>query len=178
MSVLRRSVRALVAAALLLSVLAPAALAQTTVVILVRHGEREDASQDPGLSTAGQARASALVDVVKDAGVTAIYHTQYRRTRDTAAPVAAALHIEMTEIGPKQGEAAAAHAAAVAADILLKHAGSTVLVVGHSNTVPLIAAALGVKDPPAIAETEYSRVYTVVKQDGQPGRLIVSRYGS
>jgi broad specificity phosphatase PhoE len=187
MSLSRRWIPTLIGTILCLLVLSPALHAQTTVVILVRHAEREDAStaaggmggsQDPGLNAAGQARARALVDVVRDAGLVAIYHTQYRRTRDTAAPAAAALHIQTTEIGPKPGEAASAHAAAVAADILAHHEGGTILVVGHSNTVPLIAAALGVKDPPAIAETEYDRVYTVVKKGDQPGRLILTRYGS
>jgi broad specificity phosphatase PhoE len=174
----RRSFLALFLASLCVPVAAPAIQAQTTVVILVRHAEREDSSQDAGLSAAGQARAGALVDVVRGAGLVAIYHTHYRRTRETAAPAAAALRVETTEIGPKEGESAADHAASVAAHILANHSGGAVLVVGHSNTVPLIAAALGVADPPAIAETEYGRVYTVVKKGGESGRLILSRYGS
>lgn len=181
----RRGVLSALLAVLSLACAAPALPAQTTVVILVRHAERSDAAgmagadaRDPGLSPAGRERARALVDVVRDAGLVAIYHTQYRRTRETAAPAGAALHIETTEIGPKQGESAADHAAAVAAHILANHAGGTVLVVGHSNTVPLIAAALGVKDPPAIAEDVYDRVYTVVKRGSAPARLIITRYGS
>ena len=56
-----------------------------TTVLLVRHAEKET-GRDPGLTAAGQARARALVEVAKGAGVSAIYHTQLERTRLTAAP--------------------------------------------------------------------------------------------
>jgi broad specificity phosphatase PhoE len=156
---------------------ASAASAQTTVVILARHAEQE-AGQDPGLSAAGKARAEALLDAVRDAGIVAVYHTQYRRTRETASVVATALGVPMTELGPKQGESVNEHAAAVAADILAHHRGKVVLVVGHSNTVPLIAAALGAKDAPKIVETEYYHLLTVLKNGDAAAHLIHSRYGS
>jgi hypothetical protein len=70
----------------------------------------------------------------------------------------------------------AQHAKAVA-DQILKHAGGTVLVVGHSNTVPAIVAALGAPRPRDLCDSEYDQLFVVVIGDAGPPRLIRSRYG-
>jgi broad specificity phosphatase PhoE len=145
-----------------------------TTVVLVRHAETE-AGRDPGLSKAGGQHAEALAEAVKSAGVSAIYVTPFQRTRQTAAPAAAVLGVTTTmfpiDATPE------AHAAAIAADILEHHAGECVLVVGHSNTVPLILADLGVSNPPSIAETEYNRLFVAVLRKDQAARLIQATYG-
>jgi len=149
--------------------------APPTVVLLVRHAEKAaQPPQDPPLSEAGLARAQALVAVARDAGVSAIITTQYERTRKTAEPTAAALHItpEVVDAGP-----VAQHAKAVA-DQILKHAGGTVLVVGHSNTVPAIVAALGAPKPRDLCDSEYDQLFVLVIGDAGPPRLIRSRYGA
>jgi len=146
-----------------------------TVVVLVRHGEKAaQPAQDPPLSEAGAARARALVQVARDAGVTAIITTQYERTRKTAEPTAIALHVtpEVVEAGP-----VASHAKAVA-DQVLKHAGGTVLVVGHSNTIPAIVGALGAPQPREICDSEYDQLFVVILGDTGPPRLIRSRFGA
>jgi len=145
-----------------------------TVVLLVRHAEKAaQPPQDPPLSEAGAARAQALVGVARDAGVTAIITTQYERTRKTAEPTATALHVtpEVVEAGAVQ------HAKAVA-DQILKHPGGTVLVVGHSNTVPAIVGALGAPRPRDLCDSEYDQLFVVVIGDAGPPRLIRSRYGA
>jgi broad specificity phosphatase PhoE len=155
------------------------ARAQTTVVVLVRHAEQErNGGQDPGLTEAGRARADSLVRALRGSGITAIYHTQLRRTRDTAAPVAGQLGITTTELGIRSGQTPAQHAAEVAAHVLEHHRAGAVLVVGHSNTVPLIAAALGVLDAPPIAETEFHHLFVVLKPESGAAKLILGRYGS
>jgi broad specificity phosphatase PhoE len=149
--------------------------APPTVVLLVRHAEKAaHPPQDPPLSEAGSARAQSLVAVARDAGVTAIITTQYERTRKTAEPTAAALHItpEVVDAGP-----AAQHAKAVAEQVM-KHAGGTVLVVGHSNTVPAIVGALGAPRPRDLCDSEYDQLFVVVLGDSSPPRLIRSRYGA
>jgi broad specificity phosphatase PhoE len=146
-----------------------------TVVLLVRHAEKgTQPPQDPPLTEAGAERARALVIVARDAGVSAIITTQFERTRRTAEPTATALRItpEVVSAGP-----AAQHAKAVA-DQVLKHAGGTVLVVGHSNTIPAIVGALGAPQPRDLCDSEYDQLFVVVLGDGGPPRLIRSRYGA
>ncbi len=149
--------------------------APATTVLLVRHAEKET-GRNPGLTSAGQARARALVEVAKGAGVSAIYHTQLERTRQTAAPLASALGLQGTVIAISSGEAES-HAREVARDILKRHEGEVVLVVGHSHTLPLIIKRLGAPLPPAIAEADYDNAFIVVKRRGRPGRLFHCQFG-
>jgi broad specificity phosphatase PhoE len=149
--------------------------APPTVVLLVRHAEKAaEPAQDPPLTEAGSARARALVGVARDAGVKTIITTQYLRTRNTAEPTATALSLtpEIVRAGPMPQ-----HAKAVA-DQVLKHPGETVLVVGHSNTIPAIVGALGAPQPRDLCDSEYDQLFVVVLGDGGPPRLIRSRYGA
>ena len=149
--------------------------APPTVVLLVRHAEKAaQPAQDPPLTDAGSARARALVAVARDAGVKSIISTQYLRTRNTVEPTAAALSItpEIVNAGPMPQ-----HAKAVAEQVM-KHAGETVLVVGHSNTIPAIVGALGAPQPRDLCDSEYDQLFVVVIGDGGPPRLIRSRYGA
>ena len=150
-------------------------VAPPTVVLLVRHAEKgTQPPQDPPLTPAGEERARALLAVARDAGVSAIITTQFERTRKTGEPTAVALHItpEVVNAGP-----AAQHAKAVA-DQVLKHAGGTVLVVGHSNTVPAIIGALGAPQPRDLCDSEYDQLFVVIIGDAGPPRLVRSRYGA
>src|SRR4029453_9075189 len=71
-----------------------------TTIILVRHAEKniEPNNPNPNLSPAGQARAQELVRVLGNAGITAIYATQFVRTQQTAQPLATHLGLPVTQI--------------------------------------------------------------------------------
>lgn len=143
-----------------------------TVVLVVRHAEKDPApGDDPGLSAAGQARAEALAQVAEDAGVSAVFHTRYRRTRDTGAPAAARLNAPLTQYD------AAGDPAALRAEILANHKGKTVLVIGHSNTAPIIAAVMGGRPPKAMSDDEYDRLTVIaIPEEGMPA-VVQARYG-
>jgi broad specificity phosphatase PhoE len=164
-------------ALLLALLLAPFAFgAEPTTVVLVRHAEAAAAGGDAGLSEAGTARAEALAAALKDANVKAVYVSQYQRTKATAAPAARQAKVTPTEVALVK-EGMDAQLTALAKQIVTDHPGQTVLVVGHSNTIPVMAEALsGVKAEP-IAHEEYDRFYVVVLESGKPARLIVTRYG-
>ena len=137
-------------AILLMTVTAEAA----TTIILVRHAEKAPVTGDMPLSDAGIARAKELARVLADARITAIYTTQYRRTRETAAPLAEAL-----KITPEALEAGKAYPSNVVKAIREKHQGGTVLVVGHSNTTPDVLRELGMKEPPFIPESQFDDLF-------------------
>ena len=150
-------------------------LAPPTVVLLVRHAEKAaEPAADPPLTDGGKARAEALVAITRAAGVNAIITTQYDRTKSTAAPTAAALNVtpEVVNAGPL-----AQHAKAVA-DQVKKHAGGTVLVVGHSNTVGAIIGALGATQPRDLCDSEYDALFVVVLGDTGPPRVVRSKFGA
>ena len=146
-----------------------------TVVLLVRHGEKAaQPAADPALTPEGEARAQALLEAARDAGVNAVITTQFLRTRATAEPVARAMSIT-PEVIAAQG---AGHPQAVADAIRQRYVGRTVLVVGHSNTIAAIAGALGVPRPRDLCDSDYDQLMTVVLAEGSAPRLIRSRFGA
>ncbi|NML64194.1 histidine phosphatase family protein [Hymenobacter sp. RP-2-7] len=147
--------------------------APPTVVYLVRHGEKDitPGLADPLLTTAGEARAQALADRLTRERPAALFTTDTRRTRATLAPLAQALHLTPLTYSAKEP-------AALATRIGQEYAGQTVVVVGHSNTLLPLLAALGVREAVAdIPDDEYSNLYKVTLRDGKPAKLEVSHYG-
>ncbi|MDH3338495.1 MAG: histidine phosphatase family protein [Gammaproteobacteria bacterium] len=132
----------------------------TTTIIFVRHAEKADSpASDPGLSEAGEGRVAELTrqlveaDVV--AGVDAVYATAFQRAQETARPIADALDLPVNTYD-------AADTETVLETILKAHKGKIILVVGHSNTVPVLIANLGAsKNVPPIAEDEYDNIYII-----------------
>jgi broad specificity phosphatase PhoE len=149
--------------------------AQTTTVIVVRHAEKVDDSADPLLSEAGSARARALAEALQDAGVTAIYTTQLQRTRLTAEPLARAMAIAPVVIGT--GSPVQTHVDRIADRIRESDVGGIVVVVGHSNTVPLIVSALGGPDINSIEDEEYDHMFVLTLRPDASPLLVRAQYG-
>jgi broad specificity phosphatase PhoE len=177
-SILRRSLLAL---GLVLSGLvvrpASAASSQITTIVVLRHAEKAtDDPNDPTLSPAGQERAQDLAKALDGAGISAVYVTEFRRTQLTAAPTAQRFGLT-PEIRPAASQDTIAYAKALAARILSKNAGKSVLVVGHSNTVPAIVKALTGRVVAEIADTEFDRLYVVEVPKSGAARVVEGRYG-
>jgi len=95
---------------------------------------------------------------LKDVPLTRIYSSDYIRTRDTAAPLAAAKGLNVKIYNPRDLEGLS--------ERLLNETGH-IVVVGHSNTTPELSQLLGGESgPPFVEATEYDRLY------------ILERYGS
>jgi broad specificity phosphatase PhoE len=147
------------------------------VIVLVRHAEKApEPPADPALSLAGRARAGALAAALADADVDAVVVTQYRRTRDTAGPAAAAHGL--TPVVVEAGKDTERHAAEVAAAIRRQPPGSLVLAVGHSNTVPAIIRALGGPSLDEICDSAYANFFTLIVPASGRARLLTSTYGA
>lgn len=143
-----------------------------TTVYVVRHAEKADAtSSDPTLSPAGQARAQSLAHVLTQAGIDAVYVTQFQRTQMTGAPTAAANTLTAKQYS-------AADTGPVVADILANHGGQEILLVGHSNTVDDLLDALGVPGQPELAEATFDRLFVVHRLGSDVIRFEVLRYGT
>lgn len=143
-----------------------------TTVILVRHGEKAGPSGDVPLSEAGVARAAELARVLAGVKFDAVYTTPYHRTRNTAAPVAKQGGLAPVEIATGEG-----YAAEMAKIVREKHAGGTVLIVGHSNTTRDVIRALG-GDVPEIPDPQYDDLFIVTLVEGAPPKVLSLRYGA
>jgi phosphohistidine phosphatase SixA len=143
-------------------------------VFLVRHAERfNDSREDPPLTAEGKQRAKALADTLRDAGVTAIITSQWKRAKDTAQPLADLLKIT-PEVIPTADPPPEYFQAT--ANALRRLKDDTVLVVGHI-TVPNIIAELGGPQLPTICESVFSDLFLLVPALGWDG-LTRLRYGA
>ncbi|MCK6551597.1 histidine phosphatase family protein [Myxococcota bacterium] len=147
-------------------------LSGETTIILVRHAEKrlEPKEDDPPLTDAGRARAEELVKAVATFDVKVLYATEYKRTQETIAPLAKALGVEPIIRSSKDP-------AATAADIVASHAGRTILVAGHSNTVPDLIAALGGPKDVKIEDGDYDNLFVLVRSAAE-ARLLHLTYGA
>ena len=128
-------------------------------VIVIRHAEKESQQgDDPDLSIAGEDRAIALTRFLRHDKIDAIFVTEFKRTQKTAEILAQQRGI--TPVIVKAGETKA-----LVDRIKALPKDAVVVVVGHSNTVPEILSALGVKDKVAIHEQEFGRVFVVTPTD-------------
>ena len=127
------------------------------VVLIVRHAEKASTGgKDPDLSVEGQKRADTLAHMLKDSQITSVFVTEFKRTRETAAPTASAAHITPTVV-PANDIGALAEK--------LRGLNGNALVVGHGNTIPDLLKALGIAAPVSIPEDDYTEIFAVLLGD-------------
>jgi broad specificity phosphatase PhoE len=146
------------------------------LVFIVRHAEKASATDpDPSLSDSGKARALALAAALRDANITDILVTPRKRTHETADPLSDARQLTMHVVG--FGTSTPEHVSDVAAAVRAA-TGNAVLVVGHSNTVNLIVAALGGPKLPELCDAEYDNLFIVRLPPRGPSSLVRAHYGA
>lgn len=157
-----------IAAGILIVLLTAGAAEAQRAIFLVRHGEKVDESADAALNGAGQARAVLLARMLRDSGVTTVFSSDFRRTRNTAQPLADALGLPI-RIVPRD-------APSVVRQLRALSSGETALVVAHSDTLPAILQGLGHRQTIGIANEEYDNLFVVVPRAGAPPTLLRLRY--
>ena len=141
----------------------PLAKEQTSQYFLVRHAEKgQDDPKDPTLTATGQARAQLIARELAHAGITAIYSTDYQRTRLTAQPLADRLGLNVQIYDAKRD------LAEFLQEVQSNHAGERVLIVGHSNTIPNMANILSGKESyQQFDDADYNHLLIVTGMLGQ-----------
>jgi broad specificity phosphatase PhoE len=162
-------------------VLVAAARAATAeqVVFVVRHAERADGgagaqpsapgmmANDPPLSTAGEQRAAKLASMLALAGVRQIFVTEYRRTAQTAAPLAAHQGLTPAVIAARDSDELVAQ---------VRRANGSALIIGHSNTIPALLTKLGVTDTVTLADGDYDDIFVVFRDSTGKATLVRLKY--
>ena len=153
---------------LLAVVLAMTSCTSSTTYYLVRHAEKGSGS-DPSLTEQGVKRANALRDSLKNKGINYIYVTNYLRTQETAAPTASQIGKKSKVLNGKDTPALVRQ--------LRKHKRGNILVVGHSNTIPVVIDSL-MKRPQNIVlgEKDYNDLFVVEIEKGK-SQLRRKKYG-
>lgn len=154
----------LIALATILVCGAQVSAAQTKTIVLVRHAEKADStSQDPELSAEGKQRAERLVKLGGKYKPGAFYSTNFKRTRDTLAPLAAKRE--------KQVQIYDARKPVDLFDTIMTSKIKRHIVSGHSNTIPGLANLITKKDIfKNLDETEYGVMWVIRIKDGRVAR--------
>jgi len=136
-------------------------------IYLIRHAEKQsDGNKNPSLTKEGIKRAENIAQMLADKNISVIYSSNYKRTKETAAPLAEKLNLEITIYDPRKLKEFAKE--------LLNSRGN-VLVVGHSNTTPDLSVFLGGKSFGEIEESEYNRIYRLdISSQGINSELLSS----
>ena len=151
------------------------ATAQT--VVIVRHAEKADSSADPDLSLAGRSRAMSLAQLFEDAAPGLILTSPLQRTMQTALPTSGRAGVPVQTVSFDGGTEG--HIARTVGLVRAASADTVILIVGHSNTVPQIAAALGDPSPQPLGECDFDRVTTLVLgPSGHAPAVTHNRYGA
>ncbi len=144
-----------------------------TTIILIRHAEKiiDPNNPDVDLGPAGQARAQELARMFGDAGISAVYATQYKRTQETVKPLADKLGLTVNIVDAKKtGD--------LLTQVRAQHSGQTIFIAGHNNTVPEIIAALGGPKYPVIPDSEYDNLFVVTIYRTGQAKVVKMKYGT
>jgi broad specificity phosphatase PhoE len=152
-----------------------------TTIYLVRHAEKQTAPpNDPPLTEAGLARAANLAGLLKPLGIKAVFTSQFLRTKETARPLAEAVGatpIVVDMISDRSAPGGIAERSIKAlVERILEHRGEAILVVGHSNTLPLIIQGLGGGPVPEIPETEFDNLFVLTISEKGGVALVRRKY--
>ena len=148
-------------------------------VLLLRHAERASSPvTDPPLTSAGQERAHALIQVAGKAGVRAVFTTQFVRSKQTAQPLAN--HLGITPIVLSlSATSPQAYVQELVARIRSTPANTSVLVVSHTNTIPMIVAELSGLSIAPIGQEEFDRLFIIeTRRLVSRSRVVMARYGA
>jgi broad specificity phosphatase PhoE len=145
----------------------------TTTVFVLRHAETASGQgEDPPLSPAGELRAARLREIFGQAGadlaIDGIVVSEFRRSQETARPLANALGIPVVVV-------ASSDPGAVARRALAEFRGKRVMIIGHSNTVPAIVESLSGQQVPPMGETDFGTAYVVARPRFSPASVSVLR---
>ena len=121
-------------------------------VYVVRHLNTPAGERDPDLLPEGRRAAEVLATWFRDEQPVAIYVSDYKRTRQTAAPLAARLGLTPIVYDPADTPALVAR---------VRAGPLPALIVGHSNTVPDIVAQLGGTRPAPLVHADFGDIWRI-----------------
>jgi broad specificity phosphatase PhoE len=157
------------------ALLLPHSVSAQEVIYIVRHSDPpstlnlDEILDETPLSESGQQRAKMLRERLKDAGITAVYATQARRTVETAGPLAKARGLEI-HVHPYEDSDGLVRL------LRSENGKDRVLVVGHWSTIPEILKALGYPEEVKIERSAYDNLFVVVPKGEQAPTVLHLHY--
>lgn len=142
-------------------------------IYLVRHAEKAS-GKDPLLTDEGNKRAGNLLRFLKDSGIRRIYVTEYKRTQNTGDSLRIQSGINTVHYSSDT----------TYTDLLSKLKANhdldkPILIIGHSNTIPLMIRKLGIPSYPTqnIPDNEFDNLFLLTFRKGT-ATLKKMKYGA
>ncbi|UCF37801.1 MAG: histidine phosphatase family protein [Acidobacteriota bacterium] len=140
-----------------------------TTVFLVRHAEKIDSSRDPDLAPEGRERADRLRDLLQRTGASALFATQFKRTQQTLQPLSTVLGVP---VAVRQAQALNE----LVDEVKTKHPGETVVLAGHSDTVPELIRLFSGTGIDPLGEDDYDNLFILFVTSEGLSRLVRLTY--
>jgi phosphohistidine phosphatase SixA len=138
-----------------------------TTVFIVRHAEKAKSPVDnPPLTNEGEQRARTLAYMLNHAGISAVFSTNTTRTVETVNNFANSKGMPVQSYETVED---------IKRIIQSDYRGKTVLVAGHSNTIPEMIRALGIASPPNI-DNEYNNLFILMIHSDKKSALITLKF--
>lgn len=145
------------------------------VIYIVRHSDPpstlnlDEILDETPLSESGQQRAKILAERLKDAGISAVYASQARRTVETAEPLATARGLKIRVHSYEDS-------AGLVRLLRSENSKDRVLIAGHWSTIPEILKALGYSEEVKIERSAYDNLFVVVPRGDQAPTVLHLHY--
>src|SRR5690554_5627293 len=138
---------------------------QAATFYLIRHAEKQT-GDDPSLTQAGNERAHRIANLLAQAHIKKMYSTDYRRTQQTASPLAHKLAVPITTYNPKNLQQLAKK---------LRQSKENVVIFCHSNTTPQLVRLLSGQAIPDMDESTYHLIYQVITfPESKDNKIVVN----
>jgi len=157
--------RHVIAAAVASATALPVPTHAQEAVYIIRHAEKESSEPDPRLTGAGRERAAKWAKMMRLADIDVVITSEARRTRETGGTIAQELDIPQKQLPAND-------VSGVVDMIQFDHEEDTVLVVGHTETIPSILSGLGVSEPVHLDQDEFANLFIVTIADEGTPRMI------
>jgi broad specificity phosphatase PhoE len=131
-----------------------------TRIMFIRHAEKMNYSGlDPQLTEEGIVRAEHWAEFFEKANIDAIYSTKTKRTLSTAAPISKITNLDIIIYNAKTVDIN---------KIAQVNKGKTIVIVGHSNTIPkMVNKLLGEEKYDLIEDDNYGNLFVVTVENGK-----------
>jgi 2,3-bisphosphoglycerate-dependent phosphoglycerate mutase len=142
-----------------------------TTIILMRHAEKiSDGTDDPDLKPEGVQRANRLAALLENTAIDAIYSTRFKRTKNTVAALAKEKGKDIQVYESLKADALQ--------KLVAQYSGGTIVIAGHSNTVPaMVNALIGKEEYKTFDDTDYGNLFIVtVVGSGKAAKATLLHY--
>jgi len=151
---------------------------ELTTIVFVRHAEKAGQLSSSSLTIKGKRRAKELAYFLKDVKLNVIYSTPFKRTLQTAEPVAESQKLKITERNDQTLETLTQFID----EIIGNHTGQTVLIVNHSNLIYAMIDLIKKEEVDLVTakrinEKVYDNIFIVTFYRRENARVLQLKYG-